>query len=170
MPKQEFRLEAMKIYDKMRHSWDIVGCLADSLEELVEKTQFKEYELYIHDDAKPAIHMSADVVGVAGRYPRASDAEKALGYTLSADFIERVAKEAWHSEPDAAAYSDDKVEFILLKAEEILSEHPMSAEVEKAVENVEHQISIWDGIDAGAYANEYWSSVKIVISALKARG
>ena len=61
MPKQEFRLEAMKIYDKMRHSWDIVGCLTDSLEELVEKTQFKEHELYIDEDAKPSLPMSADV-------------------------------------------------------------------------------------------------------------
>jgi hypothetical protein len=113
-----------------------------SAKDLVANLQysFREANKGRDDCPGPKIHPSrpigAEVEGIAGRYPRAAVDEKALGYTLSYGFVDRVAHEAWHPEPGAGAYSMDKVEMILLKAEELLGSHPMSAEVEKAIDTV----------------------------------
>jgi hypothetical protein len=84
--------------------------------------------------------MSAETQGIAGRYPKASAESKKLGWTLSTDFLQRVGHEAWHTEPDSGAYSDEEVEFILLKAEELLAKQLMSAEVEKAIAYVDSML------------------------------
>jgi len=67
-------------------------------------------------------------VGLPGRYPKATRGEQDIGWRISPQFLHRVAHEAWHPKEDAPAYGDEEVEYILLKAEEILGAEPEPCE------------------------------------------